>query len=667
VIARPQALGFLTIAVALLALAHAGYSAWCESWTFDELHHLRWSERLLQSGETERESDEHFDSKTPIMVPNVLMAAFAKAAGIADPHGRRFASRLPSIAWLASLLAATFCLARRAFGLEAAQIATCGVALDPSIVAHSTVATVDVAYAVATVLTLGALASFAQAPSPRRGITLGLAVGLALTAKFTAVVLLCGLVVALPGLLGKLPPRRSALGLMTAGAVAWSFLCTAYLFREVGLPLGSATWHTAPFRELSARLPAVPVLLPMSFLTGLDTSVAHERVRGWTVVLLGRRFPEGVWYYFAVLWLLKTPVLALGAQILGLYFAFRGRLIRWGTLGCFLALSLVWHLAYFSLFFKAQIGYRFVLMCVPIAWILAGAGLRLFWRPSWTPILLGLVLCFTLGENLEYFGDPLAFSNAAVWPKSSVYRLMADSNLDWGQDQERVAAWVTGGNINPERLDPLHVLPGLNAFSVNNLAGLGDFERHRWLREHAEPVGRFGYTVALFEISPELFERFMDENRRYAPWAAPWCGGDLLARTLEAEESVSFRVSRPTRPDRAWLVCAEASRVADLSLRAIESRIEIAHVEGGDLAGHKEILNNHGAWYRLEPGIHAFVVRELLPSPSSASYEFHGRWEASREEIRLEVGEAAIGADGRLSPLPMSRIEGWSLGPVIAR
>ena len=38
-------------------------------------------------------------------------------------------------------------------------------------------------------------------------------------------------------------------------------------------------------------------------------------------------------------------------------------------------LTLLVHLAYFSLLYRTQLGYRFVLMCVPLGYLLAAAGL----------------------------------------------------------------------------------------------------------------------------------------------------------------------------------------------------------------------------------------------------------------------------------------------------
>jgi hypothetical protein len=66
------------------------------------------------------------------MIPNVLAQKMARAAMGDDPKRLRLAARLPSVAWLAVLLAATFALTRRAAGEAAALLATAGTALDPT-------------------------------------------------------------------------------------------------------------------------------------------------------------------------------------------------------------------------------------------------------------------------------------------------------------------------------------------------------------------------------------------------------------------------------------------------------------------------------------------------------------------------------------------------------
>ena len=63
------------------------------------------------------------------------------------------------------------------------------------------------------------------------------------------------------------------------------------------------------------------------------------------------------------------------AEIYGLWRTVRGGGLV-ASLGAQLLLAtLLLHLGYFSLLFRTQVGYRFVLMCLPLAYLLAAAGL----------------------------------------------------------------------------------------------------------------------------------------------------------------------------------------------------------------------------------------------------------------------------------------------------
>jgi 4-amino-4-deoxy-L-arabinose transferase-like glycosyltransferase len=514
----------LTLAAVGFALMSGAWAAWRQGWTYDEYYHLKWSERLVFRGESERVSNERWNSKTPVMIPGALARRAAGALGIHEPRALRFAARLPTLGWLAALLGVTFWFTRRHVGPLAARVATIGVALDPSLVAHGSLATVDVAYAAAVVFTLASVALFAERPGWRTGVSLGLALGLAFVAKFSAVVLLPGLPFVLVGRSWPRGTRARALAaLALAAATAWVALCGAYLFRDVGVPLGGRRWQSAAFLALSEQAPGLRAPVPLAFLTGIDLSLAHERAKTFPVYLLGRQHPGGVWYYFGVLWLLKTPLLALAAQGAGLMLAVR-RGLPWASPPLrFTAVNLAWQLAYFSLLFRAQLGYRFALMCVPLAWIVAAGGLASLAPRRALRFAGAVVVASAVLENVWYLGNPLSFANAAVWPRSAAFRLMADSNLDWGQNRDKIDGWMTRHGIEPARLDPPLALPGTNLLSVNVLTGVkGSFERHRWLRENLSPVRHLGHTYLWFELGPAEYERFVAETgvRRAPPPAA---------------------------------------------------------------------------------------------------------------------------------------------------
>src|SRR5262249_49637108 len=155
-------------------------------------------------------------------------------------------------------------------------------ALDPNLIANSSIATVDTAYAAATLLTVLTSLGFARRPSPASGVALGLALGLAFSVKFTAFLLMPGLLL-LPlavedgtqRLRGT--ARAVAGGGLIAVAVALSFVCAAYFFKEVGVAFGDVEWRSRIFHKIAAAAPALALPLPRDFLTGLDICLNAER------------------------------------------------------------------------------------------------------------------------------------------------------------------------------------------------------------------------------------------------------------------------------------------------------------------------------------------------------------------------------------------------------
>ena len=189
---------------------------------------------------------------------------------------------------------------------------------------------------------------------------------------------------------------------------------------------------------------------------------------------------------------------------------------------------------------------------------------------------------------------------------------MADSNLDWGQNRDELRGWLEALGPEPVRFDPVHLLPGTNVFGANVIAGVFDFEQHRWLRRNADPASHLGHTYVRFDLEPSLFQRFMDEERLFAPGPSgrALCAGERETRRLPGGASVRFLVNRPANPERVWIVCVQARNRTDLALRSVEGRAEIGHAGRGRPSRHDLVSEGGTAWFRLEPGRHVLVVRE---------------------------------------------------------
>jgi 4-amino-4-deoxy-L-arabinose transferase-like glycosyltransferase len=622
--AKREPLTTLAVLACAFSLAAAGWAAWRQAWTYDEPFHLLWSERLLDSGITERESAERLDSKTPIMIPNVLMRR-AAASITASERAQRAAARLPGLVWLALTFLCVARLGREAFGAPSAAIAVIGVALDPNMIAHASLATVDAAYACLTVATLGAAWRFARAPGPASGALLGLVLGLAFATKYTALLLVPG--VALVFLLAPpTSPRRFPGALLVTLATAWLALSACYLFRESFVPLRAIELRSGLLGPVAKAAPDLPSPLPASFLTGLDRSLSRERGLEWDVVVLGARYPRGVWFYFPVVWLLKTPLALLALLLAGVVAALRDAALRgqaeWRALAANLALTL----AYFCLLFTTQKGLRYVLMCIPLAWLVAGAGLAR--RPWLEARRLALLSALALAENLAYLGNPLSFTNAALQPKREAFRLLADSNIDWGQNRDKIEGWLSERGIRPQRLDPIHLLQGPNVFTLNAAAGVFDFPQHRWLRRNLDPVEHLGHTYLHFDVAPDEYERFMNEERRLEPDAvARELCPDELAYERRAEGSqLPFARDDPPAAERAWVGCVTSVRGVDLGLRVGEGRLRFGRFTPQRRCQGPLMQDEQVAWYRLAPGRHALCLVEVPNRRGFLPYSLRANW-----------------------------------------
>ncbi len=627
----------MAAAAVVFSLAAALFSAWSQGETYDEPDHLAWARRLVETGETERVSVLHYNSKTPGSIPSAIVRQAAKKwLGVRDGDRLRFWARLPTVAALAALLAVVFVVGRRFLGEAAACLAATVCALDPNLIANSSVITVDTAYALATVLTVGSVLWMAERPSLGRATAVGAALGLAFAVKFSAFLLVPGVILfpwLIPDARARLRTWRTAAFAGAAVAAMLLVIAAAYRFHDVGVELNDVGWRSATFLRLHALVPHLRLPLPADFMTGFDLlAVAVDK--DYPVVLLSRHYPRGVWFYFPVVWLLKTPVLAIAAQVYGLARTVATRAIGGRPALAFLAVNLAVSLAYFSFFFAAQVGFRFVLMGLPLLALLAAPGLAPLATTRRGGRLVVIVALAAMAENVPYLGNHLAFTNVAVQPKREAFRLLTNANIDWGQNDDKIRGWLRAQGLEGAALDPVQALPGENVFDLNRLAGVGKFAQHRWLREHASPRGHFGHTYLWFTVDPALWERLLDEDRhlRPSPADAQLCQGAEPAGSLaDGAPALLPELSR-TEGLVLCLTVAGPGRV-DLALVGDEGTAAIG--PGGEPLRDQPLLRpRQQAWYRVDPGTSALTAFWATG--------FRGHWIVRGGTVALATGPIAV-------------------------
>lgn len=345
---------------------------------------------------------------------------------------------------------------------------------EPNALAHSGLVTTDMAASATTLATVYLFWRWVRVPTWPRLLAVGLAGGLALAAKHSTVLLAPMLVVLALGELAGLwlserhrpdagrTLRRAALRL--AGAlvaitvmsvvVLWAFYGFRYNARPAGLALApSLKEYVGPLAGVEARgilLAARPRVLPESWLYGLAD--VRAMANGTPSYFFGKVYLHGVWFYFPVLFFIKSTLGMMGLLALTAYAIARGWLrsawLRGGRELWFIVTPPALYLAV-AMDSHLNIGARHILPLWVFACVLAGAGAAALVRHDrrWT-WAVALLLAMHVGSSLRAAPDYMAYANEAWGGPTQAYRYLTDSNTDWGQQMLATRAYLQRHNIH---------------------------------------------------------------------------------------------------------------------------------------------------------------------------------------------------------------------------
>ena len=324
----------------------------------------------------------------------------------------------------------------------AAALATLAVwTVSPTILGNAALVTPDLGLVLTFTASWYAVWKFAQHPTWRRALCLGLLLGVAQGTKFTAVVLLPLSVPAwfcawrLWGFM-LVPTRRLLLQwalIVGTTLVAWN---ACYLFQGTGAPLSTYQFGSHSLQRFNTAPPwlrAMPILLPRAYLEGLDRQKSiMESLH--PVYLDGQWQEHGFREYFVLALWYKAPHAVQALFALGVLFVvWPGREPRlWGKL-LFVLTPGVTVFAISSLS-DMQLGLRYVLPVIPGLILVAGQSARwLAWRKYKIRSLLILISLLALPLQVRCHPDELAYFNEAAGGTTGGRAHLLDSNLDWGQ------------------------------------------------------------------------------------------------------------------------------------------------------------------------------------------------------------------------------------------
>ena len=343
------------------------------------------------------------------------------------------------------------------FGPAAGLLGLLLFVLEPTVLAHGALVTTDMGVSACLFAAVYAFFRYVRRPGWGRLVVLGVAVGLSLAAKLSGVIVLPILVVcALVELVRRWDRRRAmqmvgaiAFAAVVGYGVLWAFYGFRYGARTGGLmmapPLGAFAMGlpSAGERSLVMGLAKWHVL-PEAYLYGW-TKLPIDQLRH-PMFLFGRVYPTGRWIYFPAALAIKTSLALLVLLLLVPVVLLRDGRDRRREI-VFLVVPIVLIVGA-SLTSKLNIGVRHVLPVYPFAAVLAGATAWALARSSRAGrYAVAALLLFDAVSSMRAFPDYLPYSNEMFGGRDRTYRVLSDSNADWGQELKEVGAYLDARHV----------------------------------------------------------------------------------------------------------------------------------------------------------------------------------------------------------------------------
>ena len=447
------------------------------------------------------------------------LQAMYRLNGTKGPH-ILWLARLPMIGLTLLFALCIFGFARDLFGARGGLVSLALASAYPDMITHGRFVDTDLAVAGFLLVTSWFLWK-AMRGSAWWFLAASFAFGFALTSKSIALFFLPAMLflVLVAHLVrshrsSKSVPRRIseavALGAMFVGigiGVIWSLYVAVDPAVRWERPV-----PPRPHRLLDTVTERLPV--PEPYRAGLFIRIDDNRYRR-PAFLFGRSYRGGRRLFYPALLAVKTPLGTMALWLAGLAVIVWSRR-RWELLA-FLALA---PLAYLGVAIMSQIniGVRHILP-VPLS-ILVAAGAVTLVRKRAALVATVALVAFAMVSTWHVFPSYAAYVNEAFGGPNRAYKIMADSNLDWGQDLKRLhdfmqahypdepfAVWYFGSTpISAYGFSPAQAWHGMRSPHPNLVAVSASQEDYQpaafseIAAAAGPPIAQIGHSILLFRL-----------------------------------------------------------------------------------------------------------------------------------------------------------------------
>lgn len=359
-----------------------------------------------------------------------------------------------------------FLVTREMFGKWEALTALALLAFEPNLIAHGAVVTTDMALTATAFGTVYALYRYRKNSSWFRFSVVGLAFGLLLAAKHSAVILFPILLLLLLadvfffrsvkiGLPKQILRQTTAFAafFLVGLVLLWAF----YGFQYYSIPSATnSTVSIADYIKENGRPEMVESssakivdgisrtrLFPESYVYGLADIVATGSRNAF---IFDRNYPTGQWFYFPLAFSVKTSVALLLLLPIGFVMAFFLRENRREFMFLLVPPVLFFAIALTS---GMNLGVRHILPVYPFFIVVSAVGAVALCR-KFPPFRYVLILILLFHAAMAYRIAPhyIVFANDFWGGSNNTYRILPDGNTDWGQNLKFVNEYLAQNNIN---------------------------------------------------------------------------------------------------------------------------------------------------------------------------------------------------------------------------
>lgn len=434
-----------------------------------------------------------------------------------NPDQLLFWGRMPMVALTLLLGVVIFWIAFKHWGATAALTATALYTFNPIVNGHGHLITTDIAISLGFLLSVYSFWQLLERPTWRWSLLWALAFGFSLLVKHTAIILLPTFLVLL--VISLIQQRRgfdwrqvllkSAVGLLLVWALVWAgfgFHDNVSGYQVVRTSNPDPVVITDPKTDPDDTLSrSISRLLPANYLKGLSLVIDHAS-DGHVSYLLGQESLTGWWYYFPILFLLKTP-LAMLIIFGGAAYLIVARRPRSSLVIGLIASGAVFLLV--AMDSKANLGVRHILPIFPLLTIASAWAVTVDRRFRTATFAF---LAWLLATSVLSYPTYLGYFNELAGGSKNGYKVATDSNLDWGQDLKRIKIYI---DAHPNK-KPYVDYSWAGKSSLDYYLGTENYQRIENWQPGMTGLAIFGATaynfppfnercIALEKIAPGLF------------------------------------------------------------------------------------------------------------------------------------------------------------------